>query len=551
MPKTALLRAVAQWDSKSLAWIAFVSAIAFCVAQSSGGIQTYLYTLGSNEFNADRFNGITAERLVAIITAFILCGTYVIWLLRCHGFSLPSHEFSKDLSKDLSSELSKDLSSELSKDLSNDLSNESFSGLSGKRVQMGVPTRIPAMFKVVLPFLAIAFITYPLSTDVYMYLKYGWMAINGTNPYLVGPLNFPSPLMPLIYWYQTSTYGPGSLLVFMASAIAVPVNILFSVYLFKVFCLLFHMANAALIWRLLTPFQNRNLIAMAYLINPVLLIAHVADAHLDVFLATTTILLIGCLYYRKFVGAVLAVVGGILTKTLPVVWLPLVLAFLVRQQRWKALAIATLISAGIVLLLSLTLLPGLDAWTGLVNPGVSGLTARSIHHFINLLLVYTTDLTEMAWESLTQRTTQISYFGFIGFYAWMMLRPFLKSNYSEMNLVVDLGWVTVALFMFATPWLMPWYPSLLLAIAFMSFNAPGLLLTSLTFGICSTIIAGPASGKTFVSLFASLLTLGPAMLTILFRNQLASWVPPLLQPMRSHPSPKLLPVEKSELKELI
>jgi len=77
-------------------------------------------------------------------------------------------------------------------------------------------------------FLAIAFIGYPLTQDIYLYLQYGLMAINGLNPYMSAG-DFASVLSPFIFWNQTSTYGPISQRFLIISAALVPVSPIFVV----------------------------------------------------------------------------------------------------------------------------------------------------------------------------------------------------------------------------------------------------------------------------------------------------------------------------------
>ncbi|HCF26443.1 MAG TPA: hypothetical protein DEV81_04360, partial [Cyanobacteria bacterium UBA11049] len=144
--------------------------------------------------------------------------------------------------------------------------------------------------------------------------------------------SFNSELSPFLAWSQTSTYGPISLLFFRLSALAIPLSPVLGVYVFKLFCLLFHIFNTYLIWRLLNAHKYRSKVTAAYLINPLLLNEQVISAHVDVFVTTTLIIAIGCLYYKRYVAAILAIFTGFLAKTLPIIWLPLVVNFLVRRH---------------------------------------------------------------------------------------------------------------------------------------------------------------------------------------------------------------------------
>jgi alpha-1,6-mannosyltransferase len=141
-------------------------------------------------------------------------------------------------------------------------------------------------------FLAIAWIAYPVSSDIYLYLQYGLMGLNKVNPYLISSGNFASELSPFIFWDQTSTYGPISQLFFMAAAFFLSFNTILGIYIFKLICLLAHLLNSYLIWRQLKLSPHQQIITITYLINPLLLFEQATEAHIDVFVCTSIILLI-------------------------------------------------------------------------------------------------------------------------------------------------------------------------------------------------------------------------------------------------------------------
>ncbi|MBD2021904.1 hypothetical protein H6F43_17120 [Leptolyngbya sp. FACHB-36] len=247
---------------------------------------------------------------------------------------------------------------------------------------------------------------------------------------------------------------------------------------------------------------------MAYLINPILLNEYVANAHVDVFLCTTLIGLIGCLQHRRYVGAILAGVAGVLTKTLPLIWLPLVVGFLIKHRRWKALTIAAGITLLVIAGLSVTVLPTLDAWKSLLNPATAQTTARSLHHVLYVSLRSLTPVSSATRETIVAMAARLSFYGFILYAGCIYLRLFFKRQYAENDLVMDMGWITLVLFLFATPWLMPWYPTVLLSIAVLAPNASRFALVSLTFCLSAGAIVGPGSGMQLVSLVSCLLSVG-------------------------------------------
>ena len=131
------------------------------------------------------------------------------------------------------------------------------------------------------------------------------MSLHGINPFLNTTSLLVSELTPFIHWDQASSYGPISQLFFMLAALVVPISPAAGVYLFKIFCVLLHIINAYLIWHYLKDFQNRSQITTAYLVNPFLLSEHVVNAHVDVIVSTTLLVLIGCIksVIRSRIGA--------------------------------------------------------------------------------------------------------------------------------------------------------------------------------------------------------------------------------------------------------
>jgi alpha-1,6-mannosyltransferase len=370
-----------------------------------------------------------------------------------------------------------------------------------------------------LPWMALALIAYPLSNDIYLYLHYGVMSLNKINPYLNTSDSFVSSLSPFLHWFQTSTYGPVSLSFFSISALAVPISPLVGLYFFKIICLCVHTLNAYLIWRLLKNSENRSLITMAYLLNPMLLNEQIVNAHLDVLLANTLIVLIGCLYSGRYVWGILAIWVGFLVKTLPIIWLPLVLAFLFKQRRWRDLAAGSILSLLIIAIISYTFLPTVAAWKSLLNPGVVSGTARSFHHLINAVLNFFPNITLETRLSILSFLKVFSYCIWIIYYLVTLLKSYFRNHYSEINLVSDMGWITLSLFLFATPWLMPWYPSILLPIAALSINAPHFVLTSLTFALFPSIVLGGGAGKNPITILTDLITVIPPTALLVLRRK--------------------------------
>ncbi len=379
-------------------------------------------------------------------------------------------------------------------------------------------------------FLAIAFIGYPFTQDIYLYLQYGLMAINGLNPYTIASGDFASVLSPFIFWNQTSTYGPISQRFFIFSAAFVSVSPILGVYVFKFICLGFHIFNTYLISQELKFSNSRVRIAIAYLLNPLLLFELVTEAHVDVFVCTSIIIATIAIKKQNYVVGILAIWLGILSKTLPIIWWPLVLVFLVQQKRWKSLTLSIILSTSIVLALQSSLLPSLETWKSLLNPGVGDLVSGSLHDLLKLILnsqyvEYFFPKLVISQESILTGFRYLTYIGYVAYYVCVALKGYLNKNYSETKLLVDMGWVTLVLLLFATPWLMPWYPSILFAFIALNINARWFCLTSFTFGIvlsCAfyTLGYGPLYGRILPGVMGTVLATIPAIAILLFGRKM-------------------------------
>lgn len=397
--------------------------------------------------------------------------------------------------------------------------------------------RFPSLWGWSLPFLLVALAAYPFTNDVYIYLHYGLMGWNGDNPYLTPAHKFASEVTPFLHWDQTSTYGPISEGLYLIASSLAPVSPALAVYLFKAMAALFHTLNGYLVWRFLAAHPHRGTLALAYLLNPVLLSEHVASAHIDVVLSTAVLLALGWILTRRWLLAITATWAGFLIKTVSVIWLPLLFVYLLRQRLWRALAGAAFISVVLVAILSLTILPSIDAWRSLVNPGVSGMAARAYHHVFQLTLNFVPGLEYETKADALSVFTSISRALFALFYAVTALRILFQRSFTEANLAAALGWTTLVLFLFATPWLMPWYPTLLLPIAVLCLHDRRFVVAAFVFTYSAALIVGAGGGQTALSLITSLTTVVPATVVLLLPRRMIDGLVervPMLRDPSSH-----------------
>lgn len=355
-------------------------------------------------------------------------------------------------------------------------------------------------------FLLLAFLAYPLGNDVYIYLHSGLMNLNGVNPFVTRAAAFVTELSPYVDWGQTSTYGPVSQLLFTVSAAFVVIHPFVAVYVFKLFCLALHLLNGYLLWKWL-PNGERERIVSLYLLHPLLLVEQVNSAHIDVLVSTSLLLFALSFSRQQFWGAFGTLWFGFLSKTLPILWTPLVAVAFLRLGRWKLLTKMILASGAITLLLTVTVLPGITAWQSLLNPGVSGQFQSSIHAIarfgLDLLRIFAPESMNVSLQrDLLGQFNQVTLLGFLGFYGWRLWRSDRYWKSTPRMLLEEMGWVTMVLMLFATSWLMPWYCSVLLTFAALLPRAHLFGATSLAFGLSSSaqyVLVNNSSIKSLVS----------------------------------------------------
>lgn len=375
-------------------------------------------------------------------------------------------------------------------------------------------------------FLIIALVCYPSTSDPYLYLHYGTMVLNGINPYLTPAKDFVSQFSSLFPWTQTSTYGPISTGFFMVAAAGSSFGILVGVYILKTLFFIVHIINSRLIWNELKLSTNQVFTTLAYLINPIILFEQVGNARVDVLLCTALILLVRFLRQGNCVGSAIMNWTGILSKTLPIIWLPILGVFLLRSRQWRSIAITVFLSMFLLLILSQTLFTEPAAWVSLLNPGVKWQSAGSFHDIFNSLLSFAKPaLPALLIEKqagIVSLFKTLTYLLYCIYYAWICFRVYFAKKYTTSDFILELGWLTLTLFLFATPWYQPWYATILLCfVALLNFSTPFFCMTAITYSVCSATAYYIFSGASEqIPLFiASIITVVPTTVLLLLRSR--------------------------------
>jgi len=374
--------------------------------------------------------------------------------------------------------------------------------------------------------LLLSIVSFPTTTDIYTYLQAGVMTLAGKDPYLVPIGTVTTVISPFNAWGQTATYGPIALGLFatMGRFVATgPWGIAVAVYAYKLVCACLHLTNGWLLRRTLSRAGNPHAdgIMVAYLLCPPLLLDHVAQGHIDVLLCLSMIWLAGAISAGRLVSAAGALMVGALTKTLPIIWAPLLLVEALRRRQLRKLApmiAVALVAAGLATKLGLHTVA---SWKSLLNPGVAWQSAGSLHNMAVSIVYW---LQGTVPRAITPSRVHLllrlgTLAGFALFCAVLLWRR--RRATAPLAGVADMGWILLVLFLFATPWYQPWYATSLaplVALTWFSTERYARIFAQVSAAyICSSgayyLLAIP-NGPTLTFFMVSLLTVTPPLVVL-------------------------------------
>jgi alpha-1,6-mannosyltransferase len=310
--------------------------------------------------------------------------------------------------------------------------------------------------------LLLSIVSFPTTGDIYTYLQSGVMALAGQDPYVVPTGTVRTAISPFLGWGQTCPYGPIALALFATLGRLVPTSpwgLAVAVYAYKVLCAGLHLGNGWLLRRTLARAGNPHpdRLTIAYLLCPPLLLDHVAQGHVDVLLCLTMIWLAGAMVTGRLIPAAGALMVGALTKTLPIIWAPVLLVEALRRRQARKLVPMTavaLFAAGVATTLALH---SAAAWKSLLNPGVGWQSAGSLHNVAAAIVYWLQGTVPPAITP--SRVHALLRFGTLAGFALFCAVLLWRRRRSTAPLagVADMGWLLLVLFLFATPWYQPWY----------------------------------------------------------------------------------------------
>jgi len=328
-----------------------------------------------------------------------------------------------------------------------------------------------------------------LAKDLFNYAFYGRaLAVYGRNPATTVPAAFPSdPALRFISWQHTpSVYGPlfnaiagGTVLLSGKGAVA-------NVIAFKLLALAFFIGSLFVVDSLARRMHagKRAFILAAVAFNPLLIIHLVGGGHNDTIMIF--LLVLAFLLYRQErpVLAVSSAVLSVLIKTTAVfVLIPMLVLFLRQNARWplRKYGQAALAVVGLPLLFYLPMWPGVSGLKRIISVG-SDFNQVSVPKFFSVYVekalhglgMHTTNAASLG-GSLARGAFMLAFLAVLVFCCWKV---------RDLDSLLFYSGVILFAFLMSTPWLMPWYAGMVIAVAALSGSY---LLTGAAVGMTAVI----------------------------------------------------------------
>lgn len=217
--------------------------------------------------------------------------------------------------------------------------------------------------------LIFAFSVPSLSDDYFRFIWDGILWLNGINPFTVTPAEALvkldivrlNEIYPQVYGKNYSTvYPPMAQSIFWISA-AVSSDLIHSVLVLRFFIFLFEVGIIWLIWRILRELRLPRHLILIYALNPLVILEFSGNLHHEAyvifFLAATIFLLVR----RKEFFASVTFSGAVLSKLLPLIFLPSIFFAYNRKSAFKMIVIIFLMSlTGFLLMGGEKIIDGFD-----------------------------------------------------------------------------------------------------------------------------------------------------------------------------------------------
>jgi hypothetical protein len=197
------------------------------------------------------------------------------------------------------------------------------------------------------------------SSDLLEYIGFGRLAaVYHVSPYLHTYSEFTDRFASYVTWDDPMPYGPVLLPVFAVAGLVAEHHVVVALYVIKLAWLLIHLLNAWLVYQIarsVAPDPEYALFVFAF--NPLILLEQLANGHNDGLLILFGLLAVLALQRGRGAVAVTLALLSALVKTSGLFWFAGIVVLLIRQRRWRGLALG-LASSLAVLALVFCLFPG-------------------------------------------------------------------------------------------------------------------------------------------------------------------------------------------------
>jgi hypothetical protein len=300
-----------------------------------------------------------------------------------------------------------------------------------------------------------------LSQDLYSYMAHGYLgSMPGANPLLQDAYDVaPTPLgrqLLHVGWHGRVPVTPYGILWTRLEMMVMNLtrnDIPTALILFKAIAVAASLASAGLIWSILGGIRPSMQLfgTLLYLWNPVIVVEIAGEGHNDALMVFFVLAAVAACVAGRPTASVAALLLGVITKYVPVMFLPAQLVYLWRTRQaawWLALEIlvALVVVAFIAALLYAPLWAGPHTFDGLLHRGQPMSSASplgAIHWFLKRS-VPASVAGPMAVGAVALPT--------LAFMAWTSLRA-----RDAAGLARSFAWLAIAYTLLASPDFWPWY----------------------------------------------------------------------------------------------
>lgn len=346
------------------------------------------------------------------------------------------------------------------------------------------------------PFLLLAGMCAPVASDPFLYLHQGEMVLHGTNPYTHLMSSVRTPYSHLVQWDQTAPYGPVAVGLFAVAAYAAQGSVVQGTLVLKLIAVCAHVLAGRCVW--LSSGEHRAHRTLAFLLNPVLLLAFVVDLHVDALMVA---LLIGSLYSlrnARIASALVLALAATFVKVVAVVALPLYVAQFIAKRDYRSLVLAIGLVALTLVALTITALPTIGSWYSLAHQ--IGITCRSIQTVIVVLGRNQAPALELAtWYG------RLSGLVFVLGCAGLWYKRTRCRAYSVSGVAEDIGSIVLIASLFVLSWVPWWYSALPIAVLFWRPAWSMWRVPAATFGMLSAVTLNGGGAPSLSGVGATLL----------------------------------------------